>query len=137
MRNEPQYAELAKQVHFVPLPIKQMAAGYTAATLGPSDYLWVTETVQTIAVKAMLISYDFSKSRNDHHRQRCAQLGQLGKAMHQQFAALQSTGHPKWKEVKLDENVTLWKRDTCSQQAVQPAAGDLEEKLKCRITGKC
>lgn len=141
MRNESPFAELAKQVHFVPLPIARMPPGYTATTLGPSDYPWVTESVNTIAVKAMLISFDFSGKRNAYQRQRCAELGQLGGVLRQQFASLQSSGHPKWKEVNLDEDVSLWKRDTCSQQSGEPpgepAEADLERQLKCRISGKC
>jgi hypothetical protein len=139
MRNEPQYAELAKQLHFIPLPIKQMPpdSGYTATTIGTSDYNWVTETIDSIAVRAMLISFDFSVGKNDYRRQRCAQLGQLGKAMREQFATLQRNGHPKWQEVRLDQEVSLWKRDTCSQQSVQPPGDDLERQLRCRLTGKC
>jgi hypothetical protein len=33
------------------------------------------------------------------------------------FAEWQQTGHPKWKEVELDQELELSKRDTCSQSA--------------------
>jgi TRAP transporter TAXI family solute receptor len=138
MQNEPQFADMVKKLHFVPLQDKRTLQEYVPSSLGPSDYAWVGQTVDTIAVKSMLISFDFSANKTPYHRQRCAQLAQLSTAVRQNFAELQRTGHPKWKEVNLDQEIGTWKRDNCSKAALKPASADpsLEEQIRQRLTGK-
>ena len=138
MQNEPQFADMAKKLHFVPLQDKRALQDYVPSSLGPSDYGWVGKTVDTIAVKSMLISFDFSDKKTPYRRQRCAQLAQLSTAVWQNFAELQRTGHPKWKEVNLDQNVGTWKRDDCSKAAPKQPPPDLslEEQIRQRLKGK-
>ncbi|WP_089936302.1 hypothetical protein [Candidatus Entotheonella palauensis] len=75
---------------------------------------WLDGEVKTAAVKAVLVSFDFSSKRNAYFSWRCGQLENLGKAIREQFDHLQSTGHPKWQEVDLEQQVGIWQRDTCS-----------------------
>jgi hypothetical protein len=94
-----------------------MLQEYLASTIGPSDYPWLDETISTVAVKAVLISFDFSGRKNAYYQQRCGELGKLGAAMQENFAELQRTGHPKWREVDLGQEIGSWPRDACSQMA--------------------
>ena len=117
LQKDPQYASLVQDVHFIPLNHETMLREYVASAIGASDYAWLEGSVPTVAVKAVLISFDFSGRSNSYAQQRCEQLGRLGKAIRANFAELKQTGHPKWREVDLDQEIGIWKRDTCSQLA--------------------
>lgn len=115
----PEYAKLVENVHFVPLNNEKMLQEYAASEIGPKDYEWVTETVPTVAVRAVLVSFDFSGSNAPYFRERCTDLSKIGKAVRSNLEQLKQTGHPKWKEVDLTKDTGIWKWDACSQ----PAAG--------------
>jgi uncharacterized protein len=120
LQKDPRYAQLAKDIHLVPLTHDAMVREYGASSIGPNDYAWLSENVATVAVKAVLISFDFSTRKNPYYRQRCEELGKLGQTIRGNFAELQRTGHPKWREVDLDQEIGIWKRDTCSQTVRRP-----------------
>jgi len=55
----------------------------------------ITEDVPGFAVKAFLVTYDYSLTST------LTYLGRFAKSICQNFETLQSQGHPKWKEVEL------------------------------------
>jgi uncharacterized protein len=125
LQKEPQYANLVEEVHFVPLSHEGLLREYAASSIGPGDYDWVAEMVPTVAVKAVLISYDFSSRRTPYYRKRCEQLSQLGRVVRANVAGLKQTGHPKWKEVDLEDAIGIWERDPCSYSRQRaPETGD-------------
>jgi uncharacterized protein len=131
LRKDPQYAPLVQKAHFVPLQHERMLKEYVASTIGPVDYEWLSEAVPTVAVKSVLISFDFSRRGNPHYQKRCEDLAKLGGAIRENFAELQRTGHSKWKEVNLDQDLGLWQRDSCSQPARrEPAKEKAEDVFK-------
>jgi hypothetical protein len=87
-----------------------------------------------VAVKSVLISFDFSRRSNPHHQKRCAELAKLGGTIRENFAELQRTGHLKWKEVNLDQDLGLWQRDSCSQSTRRAPPKEKEEDLFKAIT---
>jgi TRAP transporter TAXI family solute receptor len=133
LQKDPRFGHLTKDVHFVPLTHPAMLQEYMASTIGPNDYAWLSETVSTVAVKAVLISYDFSSRRNAHYQQRCGEIAKLGAAIQENLGELQRSGHPKWQEVDLNQDVGIWKRDACAQmvrRAAQPAPQTADDLLK-------
>jgi hypothetical protein len=111
---------------------EDMLREYVASSIGLGDYDWVMETVPTVAVKAVLISYDFSSRRTPYYRKRCEQLSQLGRVVRDNMAELKQTGHPKWKEVDLDDAIGIWERDPCSH--ARPRAPETGDDLLKAIT---
>ena len=109
------FAPLLANVHFVPLDDPRMLREYQPAQISTADYDWLDGQVPTIAVKAVLMSFDFSGKQSAYFTQRCGQLATLGQAIRGNLSQLQQTGHPKWKEVKLDEKVGVWPLDRCSR----------------------
>lgn len=109
------FAPLLANVHFVPLDDPRMLREYQPARIGLADYDWLQEDVPTIAVKAVLMSFDFSGKQSPYFVRRCQQLAKLGQAIRASIDQLRQTGHPKWKEVNLDEKVGVWQLDTCSR----------------------
>ncbi len=137
-----EFAELADSVHMVPLEDPKMLEEYVSAELNSEDYNWLDTTVPTIAVKAMLVGFDFSKDVNSYYRKRCFQLQQLGTAIRNNLDELKANGHPKWNQVDLDQEVGLWERDTCSKAAPAPTVKTEGSRLnqlleQCILTGEC
>lgn len=111
------YAPLLADVHFLPLDSAKMLEEYRPAEITPKDYHFVTQRVPTIAVQAMLVSYDFSHG----NKKRCELLGRFARALRDDLAHLRERGHEKWKEVNLDTSTGNWKKDSCAVSAA-PAA---------------
>ena len=140
-----EFKDLANNVHMVPLTDDIMLEEYVSAELTPEDYSWLGDTVPTIAVKAMLIGFDFSSNRNSYYKKRCEEFQRLGKAIRDNIEELRTDGHPKWNQVNLDEEVGLWERDTCSIQpepkpapTVKTEGSRLNQLLEqCILTGEC
>lgn len=114
LKEESEYASLIEAVHFVPLDDPKMLKEYAVSEISSADYAWLDNTVPTIAVKAALISFDFSEKNTPYYRKRCEELAQLGKIIRENIEELRRTGHPKWREVNLDEKTGMWKPDSCS-----------------------
>jgi hypothetical protein len=123
---KPEFAPMLANVHFVPLDDPRMLREYQPARIGPSDYEWLGGEVPTIAVKAVLMSFDFSSRRTPYFVQRCQQLAKLGQAIRTNLGVLQQTGHPKWKEVNLDEKVGVWPLDSCSRGNVKGGGSSVD-----------
>ena len=138
--NNPAYAELVDNIHFVPLDNEKMRQEYVASTIGPEDYKWVKKKVPTFAVKAVLVCYDFSKKnslfyqeRSGYYQKRCQQLAEIGQAVRQSFDMLKQGGHPKWKEVNLNEETGIWEKDSCSQMQAQQNIGETKDEFDQEI----
>jgi TRAP-type uncharacterized transport system substrate-binding protein len=109
-----EYAPLLQRVHFVPLSDPRMLEEYQPAEITPADYDFVKENIPTIAVTAVLMSFDFADTDGPSGKQRCAEIGKLADAVRSHLKALKATGHPKWKEVDLNAHVGIWKRGECA-----------------------
>jgi len=69
---------------------------YFASNVRASNYPnLITEDVPGFAVKAFLVTYDYSLNTTLSH------LARFARSMCQNFSVLQAQGHPKWKEVEL------------------------------------
>lgn len=126
------YAAMLDQVHFVPLDSPKMLEEYKPAELTKADYNFVNENVPTIAVQAVMVSYDFSQG----NKKRCEKLLALSKLLHKQLPELKEKGHPKWKEVNLDADAGVWKKDTCAWPDSVKAEGDKSSLMKILDKGK-
>ncbi len=123
--NDPKMANLLNTVHFLELPASKAKGIYETATLTPQDYDFVRAPVSTFAVRAALVSYDFTLKNTPYYKQRCSQLVQLGRAIAKALPELQTSGHRKWQEVNLTRELPFWKHDSCAWAGIQSmAAGD-------------
>lgn len=120
MKTNSALMHLVEEVHFVPLDHSQMLAEYVTGEIGSDDYSWVSGSVATIAVKAVLVSFDFSSMHTPYYRDRCEQLGRLGRVIRSRLEELKTRGHKKWRSVDLEQAVGIWQQDSCSR-------GELED----------
>ena len=123
---KPEFAAMLANVHFVPLDDPRMLREYQPARIGQADYEWLSGDVPTIAVKAVLMSFDFSGKQSPYFVQRCQQLAKLGQAIRANIGQLRQTGHPKWKEVNLDDKVGIWQLDQCSRGGAKGGGSNVD-----------
>ncbi len=138
LKSNAQLAALLDQVHFVPLTDQRLLQTYGSSSIGSTDYSWFSGQIPTVAVKAALISFDFSSAKNPYFKQRCEQLATLGQVIYSSIDELRKSGHPKWKEVDLGSQIVNWQLDSCSRRKIINT-GDktMDQRIKCAITGKC
>lgn len=106
-------------VHFLPVNDQRLLKEYKPATITHSDYNFVDDNVPTVAVTALLVTYDYTMKPGEYYRNHCRNMEKLVRALYANVADLRATGHPKWQEVNMDADISNWKRDSCSRKAAQ------------------
>lgn len=137
------------QVHFLAIKDDRLSKEYKPAVLTHADYDFVTTDVPTVSVAAVLISYDYTRKKNAYYQDQCQTMGLLLRSMYDNLIELKANGHPKWKEVDLNAEMPIWKRDECTAsvaaaaksgvasqlQAVAPAAAPATKGLESDLLG--
>ena len=103
-------------LHFVPLPYpKQLMSDYLPASLTHDDYpnlVPAGQSINTIAVGAVLISYNWPKSNADRYRR----IEKFIEVFFPKIAEFQKPPrHPKWREVNLSATLPGWPRFEAAQ----------------------
>jgi TRAP-type uncharacterized transport system substrate-binding protein len=104
------------RLHFVPIPYPaQLIGDYLPATLTHDDYpelVSAGETVDTVAVGAVLIAYNWPKTNADRYRR----VQRFVEAFFPKIAEFQKPPrHVKWREVNLAANLPGWPRFEAAQ----------------------
>jgi len=94
------------ELHLIPITNKSITEFYPFAQIPPNTYSWQPELVDTVAVKAVLISFDF-------RRNNCDNVGKFAKVIYENMNWLKQNGHPKWKSVDLDYPLKGWEQYDC------------------------
>jgi TRAP transporter TAXI family solute receptor len=129
------------EIHFLAINDARLLKEYKPATLTHNDYSFITDDVPTIAVTALLISFDYTRKNKSYYHQQCHNMVKLAEALHDNLADLKLHGHPKWKEVDLSADISNWKRDSCSKDILTESMpvndrSNLEKDLLGVIRGK-
>jgi len=103
-------------LHFVPIPYpRQLIGDYLPATLAHDDYpelIAPDETVDTVAVGAVLIAYNWPKTNVDRYRR----VQQFVEAFFPRIADFQRPPrHPKWRDVNIAATLPGWTRFEAAQ----------------------
>ncbi len=108
------------QFHFVPLTDPVLRAIYEPAQIPPGTYPFQPEAVDAVAVKAVLMTYDYNPSRNSYHRDSCQAVSDIAHLIVNRFDELKQSGHPKWKQVDLNDIPPGWEVGTCVNAGIDP-----------------
>jgi TRAP-type uncharacterized transport system substrate-binding protein len=121
------------ELTLAPIANKDIAEFYPRATIPAGTYPWQSEPIETVAVKAVLVSFDFRK--ND-----CDNVGKFAQIVASNMDWLTRNGHPKWKSVNLDAQLKGWEQYDCVRKYIQKpgsraaapakAAGDLNPVME-------
>jgi len=96
----------ADKLALIPISNKNITEFYPSVEIPARTYPWQAQVVPTVAVKAVLISFDFR--RGD-----CDNVGRFAQLVSANRGWLVRNGHPKWKAVDLDAPLKGWEQYDC------------------------
>jgi TRAP transporter TAXI family solute receptor len=89
---------------------------YLTTVIPAGTYKWQESEVRTVAVKAVLITFSYAGEQ-------CQNVAKVAKIIRENKEWLDVNGHPKWREVNLDERLPKWPQYECvaaTQEQPQP-----------------
>jgi len=107
----------------IPIMNKSILEFYPRTEIPANTYTWQSEPINTVAVKAVLVSFDF---RRNH----CENVGKLARILHDNLDWLRENGHPKWKFVDLDYPLKGWEQYDCVKKHLIPSQQSSKEESK-------
>lgn len=93
----------------LPITNDKVTEFYAETVIPENTYAWQETEVNSVAVKSVLVSYDFRMSN-------CENVGNFAKLMAGNIEWLKENGHPKWKSVDLDYPLKGWEQYDCVQK---------------------
>jgi TRAP transporter TAXI family solute receptor len=90
----------------IPITNKSIVEFYPQTTIPAKTYRFQQETVNTVAVKAVLVSFNFRRAN-------CEFVGEFSKDIYENLDWLIQNGHSKWKSVDLDYPLKGWEQYDC------------------------
>ena len=101
----------------IPIVNKSIVDFYPIAEIPAKTYHWQDETVNTVAVKAVLVSFNFRRAN-------CEYVGKFAQILSENMDWLRENGHSKWKFVDLDFPLKGWEQYDCVKKYLgkQPEA---------------
>ena len=98
--------KLEDELALIPIVNKSILEFYPGTEIPANTYTWQNESVSTVAVKAVLVSFNF-------RRNNCEDVGRLAQILHENLDWLRENGHPKWKFVDLNYPLKGWEQYDC------------------------
>lgn len=114
-----------EKLRLVPIMDKSIVEHYPSSRIPGGTYPFQAEAVDTVAVKAVLMSYDYKRAN-------CANVGKVARAIHDNYSWLREHGHSKWQVVDLDFDLQKWDRYSCVQQALRKDSARTQQDDKAR-----
>ena len=108
-------------LHIVPIGNKSITEFYPIAQIPAGTYPWQNQAISTVAVKAVLVSFDF-------RRNNCDYVGEFASIVYDNLSWLKQNGHPKWQSVDLDYPLKGWEQYDCVRKYRTAYPGPEEEK---------
>lgn len=119
----------ADGLSLVPITNKSVLEFYPGIQIPANTYAWQGQQVDTVAVKAVLVSFDFRGGN-------CDNVGKFARIFQENMDWLVANGHPKWKSVDLNAAVKGWDQYDCVKKVIKkplqtptPAATDVNPVL--------
>ena len=113
-------------LRLVPITNKDIAEFYPRAAIPAKTYAWQPEAVDTVAVKAVLVSFDYR--RND-----CEAVGTFAQLVSGNLDWLKKNGHQKWKAVDLDFPLKGWEQYDCVRKYLKATARAVPPKKSSEV----
>jgi uncharacterized protein len=122
----------ADKVHLVPITEPSVLSTYEHAVIHAGTYPWQKTALPTVAVRAVLMTYDFAKPTG-YQREACAAVGKVARMIASNLDWLRGPGrgHPKWQEVDLGATMVSWERSACAEAGLK---GPQDYKIEVQST---
>jgi len=102
-----------ERFHLLPIEDATLSAVYIPTEIPAGTYAFQSEPVPVVAVKAVLMTYEYTPAKNDYHRLSCKSVSDLSRLILTNFRQLQEVGHPKWRSVDLNDIPPGWDIGSC------------------------
>ena len=109
-----------QQYHLLPLKDAVLQQLYTPARIASGTYSFQQETVDVVAVKAVLITFNFVPQRNPYQAASCRTVADISHLILSRLDQLKESGHPKWKSVDLTALPPGWTVSDCVLEGIAP-----------------
>ena len=110
----------ADKLQLVPIMDRRIGGSYIMSCIPEGTYTWQQGIVPTIAVKAVLVSYDY-----DEKQQASKEVCEIGKIIYTNMDWLKRNGHSKWGNVRLDDRLNGWEKNGCIEDAIMSLSSAL------------
>ena len=104
----------ADKLQLVQITNKSITEFYPRAEIPANTYAWQPRAVPLVAVKSVLVSFDFQ-------RRDCDVVGQFAKVVNDNMGWLTQNGHSKWKSVDLNFPLKGWEQYSCVRKYLRKA----------------
>ena len=101
----------ADDLKLVPVTNKSVLEFYPNVEIPANTYRWAPKPLPTVAVKSVLVSFDF-------RRLDCDNVGRFAQILASNTGWLIENGHPKWKSVNLEYPLKGWEQYDCVRKYV-------------------
>jgi len=101
------------QFHLLPINDPVLQTVYTPTEIPAGTYSFQTDALEAVAVKAVLMTFEYNPRRNSYHRSSCTAVADVANQIFTNFAELQEGGHPKWNQVDLTDIPPGWDISSC------------------------
>ncbi len=107
--------------HLLPIDDPTLQAVYQSGQIPAGAYPFQPDPVDVVAVKAVLMTYEYSPARNAYHRESCRAVSDIAHVITSRFDDLRTNGHPKWQQVDLNDLPPGWNVSSCVNTGIDPA----------------
>ncbi len=115
------------QFHLLDINEAPLRATYTPAEIPGGTYPFQPDTVDAVAVKAVLMTFDYNPKKSDYHKQSCKAASDMAALLLTNLSRVRESGHPKWKNVDLAAIPPGWQVSDCVKAGMRP-----NYKLSCK-----
>ena len=99
--------------HLLPITEAPLLATYTPSKIEAGTYAFMDQPVDLVAVKAVLMTYDYDPKKNAYHRGSCTTVADFSSLILNGLGRLEESGHPKWNTVDLTALPPGWQVGSC------------------------
>jgi TRAP transporter TAXI family solute receptor len=109
-----------QRFHLLPLKDAVLQELYTPTQIEANTYGFQPDPVDVVAVKAVLVTYNFVPSRNPYQASACKTVAEFSHLILSRLDELKQSGHPKWKQVDLTAIPPGWTVADCVLEGLAP-----------------
>jgi uncharacterized protein len=99
--------------HLLPLTDPALRAAYAPAEIPAGTYPFVDAPVDVVAVKTVLVTFDYDAGRNAYQAASCRLVADVSHLILTRLDELRANGHPKWRTTDLADLPPGWTVGSC------------------------
>ena len=109
-----------EEFHLLPISDPVLQSVYTPTQIPAGTYDFQPDDLTAVAVKAILMTFEYNPNRNSYHRASCKAVADVANQVFTRFPELQADGHPKWQQVDLTDIPPGWDISACVNEGLAP-----------------